>query len=402
MTDVQMTEIFEDDVFAFIPSTPIDKDSRDKLSDLIEELGGTISRNITKKTTIVICDEFKDNQSDIEKAQKINSNLKIVKSIYLDECKTKQTKLELSTYILENPNNKNKRKLDDNEDGVTQNGDNDDNHQPQQKKVVKVDHFTEGSVWHGNLIYKSEDHYPFYMTLLKYNDDSTIEGSIEWPDYENAITRFKGHVEQPDKIQWEEFEFIKESDQIELPMKYEATLTMIGKEKKPALKGRLVYDPVTQKESYEDSDLQADFTILKQKQTAYTPSTTVLAASTSSLNNSTASVTPPPTTTPLELPWLLPIMRPMEGVMYKDYPFNYKITKRPKESELEGVIEWNEFNTKTRFKGSIDKEDVTFKEHEIISGDGVELPVDYKGKLNQDQTEIKGTYDYGTFTLTQI
>ncbi|NBX70032.1 MAG: sel1 repeat family protein, partial [Proteobacteria bacterium] len=72
-----------------------------------------------------------------------------------------------------------------------------------------------------------------------------------------------------------------------------------------------------------------------------------------------------------------------------------------KENEIEGILDWPLIKCKTRIKGSLKDDKISFTEYEIIEGQGVVLQTIYNGKLGQD--EIKGEWRFkqssGQFNL---
>lgn len=75
---------------------------------------------------------------------------------------------------------------------------------------------------------------------------------------------------------------------------------------------------------------------------------------------------------------------------------------------IAGVLQWTLVPSKTRFRGTVIDNDLSFTEYELIEGGGIALPTFYLGKL--DGSTIKGTWIFsrtgpvatGNFWLKQL
>ena len=89
---------------------------------------------------------------------------------------------------------------------------------------------------------------------------------------------------------------------------------------------------------------------------------------------------------------------------YEPYPMIMYVLER-KNNEISGILHWPTLrNSKTRFKGKITDDSISFTEYELIQGSGIAMPTLYQGKVISDF--ISGTWTYadanGTFHLKLV
>jgi len=86
------------------------------------------------------------------------------------------------------------------------------------------------STWIGNCSYKkANNHYPFHLLVLACSPGGQITGEVHWPTINNSKTKFRGTLSaNGSTFDFEEYEVIGGSDDVEVPVKYSAQL--IGKQ----------------------------------------------------------------------------------------------------------------------------------------------------------------------------
>lgn len=89
---------------------------------------------------------------------------------------------------------------------------------------------------------------------------------------------------------------------------------------------------------------------------------------------------------------------------YEPYPMIMYVRGR-KGNEISGILHWPTLrNSKTKFKGKIKDDSVSFTEYELIQGSGIALPTLYEAKIVDDL--ISGTWTYadtrGTFHVQLV
>ncbi|EGG18952.1 hypothetical protein DFA_02692 [Cavenderia fasciculata] len=386
-----MSEIFESDVIVFL-GTPVNQDEHDKLVEKIEEAGGTIARAINKKTTIVICDDI---SVDVSKATTLS--VPVAKSEYISESFKADKRLEPKDYLLAATDKKRKSRDDtadntNNDDNMDVDGNGttttvstagstpdtttsqDDQAIKKKKVVVDINSFLiKDNKWCGTCS-AGDEIYPFFWTLSdRVGDD--ISGEIEWPTLEGAKSKFRGTVDSvAETVEWEEYEAICEEDQLELPQKYSAKFVYNpASSKPPSLEGKTTTDPAE----------PSTFKITLNKKSLSMITSAVPAATASA---AAAVTTPPPPSIPLSF---LVAGASFEGNLIQQFPLVLKITSRKSPKTVEGTIEWTQLSTKTKIKGTVDGDQIQFTEYEVFAGDGVELPVEYKGKIASKDTTKK-------------
>jgi len=194
-----------------------------------------------------------------------------------------------------------------------------------------------------------------------------VAGTIEWPTLNKAMTKFHGSVEG-DSFKFEEYEAIKGEDEVQIPSNYDGTLINQGK----TLKGKIVTDA---DDTESDTDDQPTFQL-----------DIIEAIDDSSEKLKQGSK--------------------LTGTCYIQHPFVLKITKR-KGTTVEGTIKWQEQKCKTKFKGKIENDTLTFEEHEVLKkqDEAVTVPMFYTGKMDVSNGAIDGTYGpavnklHGTFKI---
>jgi len=196
---------------------------------------------------------------------------------------------------------------------------------------------------------QSSDDFPFQMDIITISDlGKKINGTIQWPTLNNATTKFKGLVEG-DTIRFEEYEAITGEDEVQIPSNYVGKLTNDGN----TLKGKIVTDA-----DNSDSDSDTDsptFQLDKIKgldddsdsEAVNTP----VKSDKSDKSSSSAEK--------------LQAGSKLSGTCYIQHPFSIKITKR-KGVTLEGTVKWPEQQCKTKIKGKIENDILTFEEYELI------------------------------------
>ncbi|EFA79994.1 hypothetical protein PPL_06815 [Heterostelium album PN500] len=355
------TEIFEQDVFVFLDK-PSDKDEHDKLLDTLSDLGGTVARSINKKTTIAICN---DNSltSEIEKAEKLD--IPVVKKEFITESITQSKRLDPKDYLLKNDKKRKDMDGDDTASGATTNGDTKDDAESALKKA-KVDTykaFEPGCVWCGTLMdLEAGESHPMFVRILKFDEKSlTLEGETEWPTLENSKSKFRATIKDG-VLTLDDYEPI-DNDVLE-PTVY--VLKIVTN----ATNGKVTLDGKT-----EDEKCTVKLMMSKKEKIVHLP--------------------------------FLTVGKECDGQLVQDFAMSLKVTGRKTEKMLEGTIDWTSFSTKTKFKGTVDGNTVKFTEYEVISGDGVDLPVEYNGQLQSSTSPdslITGDYKLesgiaGKFTL---
>jgi len=339
-----------------------------------------------------------------------------------------------------------------------------------EKKKAKVDPLQVGSKWHGLLIFtNSDDSYDLNMNIDQVTPDSNqigaykVEGTIEWIRLDHSLTAFRG-VYKDDILNFEEYKILKNNGQVSVPSHYKGKF-VTKQTGEITLEGSIVY---TDPSEIADSDLQATFSLSCINQPtppAPTPTPTPLTSTSSTLSSSTTvpnptpttptptptpttdtTTTPTPTTTttiptpttdtttttptttttttiptptptptptpvivqqPLDLPFLVSGAN-FQGELHESFEFNVKVSHRRNEKDMEGTNEWPAYKTKTKIKGTIENNgDIVIEEYDLISGDGVALPIIYNGKLSVARDEIQGTYkadqsSSGTFNLKLV
>jgi len=79
------------------------------------------------------------------------------------------------------------------------------------------------------------------------------------------------------------------------------------------------------------------------------------------------------------------------GVVVEEVPFGLTIKKQD-DARFEGVINWPTRNTKTKVIGKIEKEALTFSEYDYLEGSGVNIPMKYSGKI--DNNKLVGNFEH--------
>jgi len=215
------------------------------------------------------------------------------------------------------------------------------------------------------------------MDIITISDlGKKINGTIQWPTLNNATTKFKGFVEG-DTIRFEEYEAITGQDEVQIPSNYVGKLTNDGN----TLKGKIVTDA-------DDSDSdEADaptFQLDKIK-------------GLDDDSDSDATKTPVKSENPVKKPEKVENLQPgskLSGTCFVQHPFSIKITKR-KGVTLEGIVKWQNQQCKTKIKGKIENDILTFEEYELFSKSddaAVTVPMLYTGKLDVGNGVIDGSY----------
>lgn len=88
-------------------------------------------------------------------------------------------------------------------------------------------------------------------------------------------------------------------------------------------------------------------------------------------------------------------------VGYEPYPMIMQVNER-KGSEISGILHWPTLqNSKTRFRGTVEGNRISFTEYELTEGGGIALPVIYGGQIIGEF--MSGTWIYagenGTFSM---
>jgi len=114
-------------------------------------------------------------------------------------------------------------------------------------------------------------------------------------------------------------------------------------------------------------------------------------------SDSDATKTPVKSENPVKKPEKAENLQPgskLSGTCFVQHPFSFKITKR-KGVTLEGIVKWQNQKCKTKIKGKIENDILTFEEYELFSkGDdvAVTVPMLYTGKLDVGNGVIDGSY----------
>ncbi|EGC33830.1 hypothetical protein DICPUDRAFT_36115 [Dictyostelium purpureum] len=387
-------ELFENDYFIIIGNVS----DKDKLTDTIEECGGIYSKTLNKKTNLVICNDI-DDENNKKELEKVKSDIKIVTEKFVTNSFLESRRLNVEDFI-----------------SKSKNGDADTTNSKSvlgKRNKRESDGIEIDKQWIGTLFYTTtQDAYPFVCNILKRDDDekegkSTIQGTFKWINLNDAETAFTAEIEG-DTIKINEHTLLtKDNDQVELPNKYEAKIVQ---GLKLQIKGSIVYDDP---EDQKNEDLKNTFSLtlngpIPNNNNNNTSATTSTSAP-MSVDTAKPVSTPKP---PLDLDYLVDGAS-FDGDYETPYKFSLKVTSRKNEKDIEGIVEWVDLKTKTKFKGTLEKDmTVTITENEIISGDGIDLPIIYKGKLtstnnSNDMDLISGDYSVnttptGTFTLELI
>lgn len=354
-----MEELFEDDTFVLL--TPKDKDERDKLVDLINGGGGVVGRVINKKVSILVCSNPSDFEEDVQKAEKLK--IPVVRETFIVDSVAKITRLKPEDYFpISTSTSSSSASQTKDEDG-------DDNGTSAKKQktddpvvlVVLVDNtvVSTNSEWMGVCIGNDGATYPFVLTITtRTNDD--LEGTIHWPTMGDTLTKIRGSVKS-DELKFEEYEAIRGEDNIEIPQNYDAKLT-----------GSSVSGTLT--------DSQGEKCSFKLNLVA---------------KRSTKAQ---------DLPFLQPKAQ-FEGTYFEKCAMEVNIISRNTLGDLKGNIYWPTADkTSTSFQGELAADGgLKLNENLLVKGDGVEVPVEYDGKVNGNT--IKGKYvateskTAGDFTL---
>jgi len=335
-----MEELFEDDTFVLL--TPKDKDERDKLLDQINECGGVVGRVINKKVTIVVCSKPTDFTEDVKKAEQLK--IPIVRETFIVDSVAKLTRLKPDDYFPVSTSTSSSDSDSKDEDG-------DGNGAPLKKQnieAVVVDNsvVSSNSEWMGVCVAVDKSTYPFVLTITSRTNDD-LEGTIHWPTVGDTLTKIRGSMKS-DEMKFEEYEAIRGEDNIEIPQNYDGKLT-----------GNSVSGTLTDSEG-EKCSFKLD---LVSKRSAKVQ----------------------------DLPFLQAKAQ-FEGNFLEKCPMETNIISRTAMGDLMGTILWPTVdNTRTKFKGELLADgSLKLEEFQLVEGDGVEIPVEYDGKIAGNN--IKGKY----------
>eukprot|EP01098_Paradermamoeba_levis_P007128 TRINITY_DN2957_c0_g5_i2.p1 TRINITY_DN2957_c0_g5~~TRINITY_DN2957_c0_g5_i2.p1 ORF type:complete len:488 (+),score=180.22 TRINITY_DN2957_c0_g5_i2:103-1464(+) len=321
------------------------KKSKEPLERAITLYQGLVPAKLTKKVTAVVANEkyFDDFEDELNSAKEFD--IPIVSSDFITDSIEAGKTVSRTKYILKVK--KRKKEPEEEEEGPPKKKKADSDEETSSKAKYEM---KEGSQWMGVCSYKLEKkHYPFSLSVKKVKsqgkDSFQIKGVVEWPTLNGASTKFKGEIDGK-TFNFKEYEILKGKDEVEVPTNYKGKFadasTINGKVDLADLEGEEIsfaLNLVNKKSSSSDDQ----FSMLKEK-------------------------------------------AEFKGECYQTFPFNLTITSRKDES-VTGTIKWPSFgNTKTKFKGKIENDNVlVFEEHDILEGDGVEVPVSYSGKLSKEK-----------------
>lgn len=200
-------------------------------------------------------------------------------------------------------------------------------------------------------ILSDQSHFPVIITISERNDESTASGTIQWPTL-NAKTKFKATIKE-DLFKVNEYEATAGEEEVDLPNDYE--LVNNG----DTMTGKLITD-----------DPEAE---------------------------STLALTKLPTPASSDYDCVKP-KAILKGVV--SYDFDFEIETRTGVN-ITGTITWPTLgNAKTKVKGKIEGEELTFEEFETES-ENVAVPVSYIGNVANAQVtgQFHGEGNQGGFQL---
>jgi len=337
----------------------------DEIKDDIELSGGIVSSTLTKKVTHVVTlkKHLGDFPTEVDNAEKWNIPIVtedfIVDSI--EECK----KLDEKDYIV-----KKKRKKDEKDD---------EEDDTKGKKKAKTDDtaaasdsattttststvvtatgdkgddsmLVENTKWMGVATQK-DDHFPFAINFTS-RVDNKLQGIMSWPTLDNGQTKVRGEITGK-QLTLDEYEIIKGNDCV-VPNKYTGTITPEGNKVAGKFK-----DSTGENGTFKIEYVKVS---LKDK---------------------------------------IVVSSDYAGICYQPFPFKLQVSKIDG-SAIEGFITWpSANNAKTKIRGTITNEDLTFEEFEVVSGTDIEVPTNYHGKIfvNTLKGEFKSKDMQGEFKI---
>eukprot|EP01112_Ceratiomyxa_fruticulosa_P023557 TRINITY_DN9053_c0_g1_i1.p1 TRINITY_DN9053_c0_g1~~TRINITY_DN9053_c0_g1_i1.p1 ORF type:complete len:387 (-),score=98.06 TRINITY_DN9053_c0_g1_i1:67-1059(-) len=194
-----MSEFFEKDVFVVLSKS---KEQVEKILEQVETAGGLSARNITKKVTLVICEDVESFPKECQDAEKLS--IPLVLPNYVSECVTKGKRLDIDGFV---PVTK-KAKID-----------------PPPPPSVDSSTLDVDSEWTGTA--SSEDFHPFILKVSTRNANE-FTGIMEWPTLDNGKVIIKGDVDTSGNVKWEGIELVEEKGKdtsgIEVSVNYEGKL----------------------------------------------------------------------------------------------------------------------------------------------------------------------------------
>jgi len=220
------------------------------------------------------------------------------------------------------------------------------------------------SAWIGVCSYGAGDDFPFQMHVTGVSGKQ-VSGTILWPSLNGATTKFRGQIEG-NKFTFEEYEAITGEDDVQIPSNYEGTFS----KESTKMTGKVVtHDGDGGDSDHDDDGATFNLALIKDDQA-----------------DTDASDKPKDKTALSE-------GQKYQGTSFVEYPFTIKIVKR-KGPLVEGTIKWALQKSKTKFKGKINNDELTFEEYEIAEKgeeeDGVKVPMLYSGKI--ETASISGTF----------
>lgn len=207
----------------------------------------------------------------------------------------------------------------------------------------------ENTKWMG-VASQKDDHFPFALNIVS-RIDNKFQAIMSWPTLDNGQTKAKGEITGK-QVVLDEYEIIKGNDCV-VPNKYTGNISPEGTK----VSGK-----------YKDSSgdigtFKIDYVKVSLKEKMQ-------------LNTEYA------------------------GVCYQPFPFRLQISKIDG-SAVEGFITWPTASAKTKMRGTITNEELTFEEYELVSGTDIELPTNYNGKIfvNTLKGEFKSKGMEGDFKI---
>jgi len=337
----------------------------DEIKDDIELSGGIVSSTLTKKVThiVTVKKNVGDFPTEMENADKWSIPVVTEEFIAdsIDECK----KLDEKDYIV-----KKKRKKDEKED---------EEDEGKGKKKAKTDDAPTSSdtattststssapaintdkvddsmlvantKWMGVATQK-DDHFLFGIDIIS-RVDNKIQAIMSWPTLDNGQTKARGEITGKQFV-LDEYEIIKGNDCV-VPNKYTGIIAPEGNKVAGKFKDS----------TGENGTFKIEYVKVSLKEKIH-------------LNSEYA------------------------GICYQPFPFRLQISKVDG-SAIEGFVTWpTANNAKTKIRGTITNEELTFEEYELVVGADVDVPTNYHGKIfvNTLKGEFKAKEMQGDFKI---
>jgi len=197
-------------------------------------------------------------------------------------------------------------------------------------------------------------------------DGKKFNGTIQWPSLNNAKTKFRGTI-QKDVIKFEEYEALTGADDVQLPSNYEGKLNSAG---------TMISGQVTTEHDGDDSSQSDETPTFHLDRIEITAPKKKKSSSSSSSSDDTFVAG-----------------KNLTGTIVIEQSFNLHIKKR-KGDTIEGTIKWPTY--KSKFKGKIQKDTMTFDEYEIVKqkvpDEKIILPRFYKSKVSRQNKLVEGDF----------